>query len=417
MNVKATSAGVLSIVLGFVGGCQTANDGAGGDTEGSEAVATQSSAIINYDNPLVGLTAAQLALFDEGREGFLEEEDAEDGLGPVFNGNSCAFCHTQGAVGGASEQFVTRFGLRKADGTFDPLAQFGGSLIQAQGIGAVSPGCVFNAETVPAAANVTTKRLTTPLFGLGLVDAVLDSTFKNLAADEYYYYPPTAGRAHLVPNPPAGKNTVGKFGWKGQVPSLLVFAADAYLNEMGITSSIFPQDNCPNGDCTLLAACDPVPDANGPEDEGDVDMLKFRDFMQLHGPPPRGPQSWQTDDGDFYFDWIYCTDCHTPTLKTGSNPIAALSNKTFHPYSDFLLHDMGSLGDGIEQNGAKGTEMRTAPLWGAAVRTRFLHDGRADSIDAAIRAHTGQGKESRDLYVNYLYEDERQALVAFIKSL
>src|SRR5215217_1279080 len=129
MSVKATSAGLLSLVwLGLVGGCQAAGSEAGeGSTEG-EPIASESSALITYDSPLPGLTTAQLALFNEGRDAFLEEEDAEDGLGPVFNANSCAFCHTQGAVGGASEQFVTRFGKRNADGTFDPLAQFGGSL-------------------------------------------------------------------------------------------------------------------------------------------------------------------------------------------------------------------------------------------------------------------------------------------------
>jgi CxxC motif-containing protein (DUF1111 family) len=249
------------------------------------------------------------------------------------------------------------------------------------------------------------------------VDAVPDSTFLNLASVQRQYFPGTAGRANLVDNPPLGKKTVGKFGWKAQVPSLLVFAADAYLNEMGITTSIFPQDNCPNGDCALLASCDPVPDSQGPEDAGDVDMLKFRDFMQLHAPPPPGPTTQDTLDGEDLFYWIGCTDCHEPSLTTGPHPIAALNKKTFFPYSDFLLHDMGPLGDGIVQSGAQANEIRTAPLWGARVRTRFLHDGRAHSVREAILAHAGQGKAARDLFANYLFEDERVALIAFINAL
>jgi CxxC motif-containing protein (DUF1111 family) len=417
MNVKATLAGLLSLACaGSAAGCHAAAEGSEGGESGE--VASVTAALTNpYDAPLPGLTAAQVALFNEGREAFEEAEDAADGLGPVFNANACAVCHTQGAIGGASEQFVTRFGKKNADGSFDPLAQFGGSLIQSQGLGQTAPGCFFAAEQVPAAANVSTHRLTTPLFGLGLVDAVPDATFQSMAATQKKYFPHTAGRAHLVDNPPLGKQTVGKFGWKAQVPSLLVFAADAYLNEMGITTSIFPHDNCPDGDCALLAACDPVPDAAGPEDAGDVDMLKFRDFMAFHAAPPRGPQSGETFDGEDLFYWIGCTDCHTPSLTTGANAVAALNKKTFFPYSDFLLHDMGTLGDGIEQNGAKSTEIRTAPLWGAAVRTRFLHDGRATSVEAAILAHTGQGKEARDLFANYLFDDERKAVIAFIKSL
>lgn len=408
----------LVVSLGCFSLTLACNTGSASEEPGAE-VAEQSSAVVtaSFESGLPGLTTAQLALFQEGRLAFAEEEDASDGLGPVFNGNSCATCHVQGAIGGAGEIVETRFGKKNADGSFDPLAQNGGSLIQTTGIGQTSPVCNFTGEVVPAAANVVSGRLTTPLFGLGLVDAVPDSTFLNLASVQRQYYPSTAGRANLVDNPPLGKKTVGKFGWKAQVPSLLVFAADAYLNEMGITTSIFPTDNCPNGDCALLASCDPVPDAQGPEDAGDVDMLKFRDFMQLHAPPPPGPSTPDSIDGEDLFYWIGCTDCHEPSLTTGPSSIAALNKKSFFPYSDFLLHDMGPLGDGIVQNGAGANDIRTAPLWGARVRTRFLHDGRAHNVRDAILAHAGQGKAARDLFANYLFEDERVAIIAFINTL
>ncbi|MBJ6764400.1 hypothetical protein JGU66_26820 [Myxococcaceae bacterium JPH2] len=407
--------------LGLSLGCAVVMMGCQGEHVAPDAAATeqrQTAALATtFDSPLPGLTGAQQALFSEGRDAFAEEEDAADGLGPVFNGNSCAACHIQGAVGGAGETVETRFGRRNPDGTFDPLDASGGSLIQTTGIGVQSAECAFAGEQVPASANVVAGRLTTPLFGLGLVDAVPDSTFIHLADTQRQYQPRTAGRVSMVNNPPVGTQTVGKFGWKAQVPSLLVFSADAYLNEMGITTSIFPRDNCPQGDCALLARCDPRPDAAGPEDANDTDMLKFRDFMQLHAAPPPGTVTGQTSHGEEMFDWIGCNDCHHASFTTGPNPIAALNKKTFFPYSDFLLHDMGPLGDGIVQGGTGANEMRTAPLWGARTRTRFLHDGRAHTVRDAILAHAGQGAGARDLFANYLFEDEREDLLAFINTL
>src|SRR5205085_1574578 len=128
---------------------------------------------------------------------------------------------------------------------------------------------------------------------------------------------------------------------------------DAYLNEMGITSPLFPNESCPQGDCGILS-CNPAPGLN---DDG-TDVAAFADFMTFLGPPPRAPLASSDAEGEMRFEQIGCTDCHTTTLKTGPNAVAALSNVTFHPYSDFLLHDMGSLGDGIQQNAATGTQMR-----------------------------------------------------------
>lgn len=365
--------------------------------------------------PLARLSQDELARFEAGREIFAEEEDIADGLGPVFNDTGCAVCHGEPVIGGGSERVETRFG-RSENGVFDALVDRGGSLMQEQGIGVIQADgrtCDFRGEVVPKEANVRAGRLTTPLFGLGLVDAVPDEVFSALAQRQARETPETAGRVHLVQNLVTGGLSVGKFGWKAQVPSLEQFSADAYLNEMGITSPLFPQENCPNGDCSLLA-CDPVPDV---EDDG-ADVVAFADFMSLLAPVK--PISWERGDdrrgrfssdyGKALFGRLGCADCHAPSLRSGSSPVAALANVTFAPYSDFLLHRMGALGDGIVQGDAKPDEMRTAPLWGLRLRKRFLHDGRAMSIEAAILAHDGQGRRSRDRFKDLSRERKRQVL-------
>ena len=367
----------------------------------------------NFGDPLAGLSADDLARFQAGQEEFAAVETVEEGLGPVFNEASCATCHVgpNGAIGGTNQRLETRFGFKKQfSDKFDPLAELGGSLRQDQGIGKFN-GVNFVGEKVPRKANVVALRRTTPLFGLSLVDATPASTFFNLANAQERNNKQIAGTPSIVPDPLTGKQVLGKFGWKAQVPSLFVFSGDAYLNEMGITNPIFPNENCPQGDCTLLAA-NPVPTLN---DDG-TGVEEFNDFMTLLAPPQRGPQSRFTDQGNNVAAAIGCLDCHVQTLKTGRNAVPALDQVTYHPFSDFLLHDMGKLGDGITQNQATGRLMRTAPLWGLRTQTLLLHDGRATTITEAILAHDGQAKESvRDF--QRLGNFDRSALLAFLNSL
>src|SRR2546421_12695537 len=138
--------------------------------------------------------------------------------------------------------------------------------------------------------------------------------------------------------------------------------------------------------------------------------------MQLLAPPPRGPVGPNQIAGETVFDAIGCAQCHTKTLTTGPSPIAALDHVDFHPFSDFLLHDMGSLGDGITQNEATGRLMRTQPLWGLRAQTRFLHDGRALTISDAITAHAGQGAMAGEAF-EALAPISRAALLDFLNSL
>lgn len=362
-------------------------------------------------DPLPGLTNAQAAAFAEGRAEFTEIESIDDGLGPVFNERSCVACHTAPAVGGSSPRTVTRFGTT-TNGSFDALMQLGGTLIQDRAIGpqegSVHP---FRPERVPNIATISTRRRTTPLFGLGYVDATPDSVFENLARDEAARNDGTAGRVNLVANIAAGMKTVGKFGWKAQVPTLFQFAGDAYVNEMGITNPLFPDENCPQGNCGELAF-NPQPALN---DTGEG-IEKLANFMILMSAPPRGTITRDVTDGETTFAAIGCTSCHVATLQTGRSNITALSRATYHPYSDFLLHDMGTLGDGIEQGNATGREIRTAPLWGLSSQPTLLHDGRARTIDDAILAHAGQGLAARNRYTA-LDAETRRKLMAFLRSL
>ena len=359
--------------------------------------------------PLANLTPDELARFDAGLEEFLEEEEIDEGLGPVFNEAGCAVCHNN-PVGGTTGRTETRFG-RLVDGAFDPMAAFGGSLIQDQGIGPVEDGFEYVAEVVPAEATIRTGRLTTQLFGLGLVDAVPDRQFEQLAGLQALLTPATAGTPSRVIEIKTGEARVGRFGWKAQVPTLFQFSGDAYLNEMGVTNPEFPDESCPQGDCSALVH-NPLPSLN---DDGEG-VVAFADFMTLLAPPPRGPITLQVRVGGGLFALIGCANCHSPVLVTGNSPVEALSNKAFQPFSDFLLHDMGDLGDGIVQGSATGRQMRTAPLWGASSRSSFLHDGRATSLDAAILAHDGQGQQARDRFAG-LSDRSRDALLAFLNSL
>lgn len=362
-----------------------------------------------FGQPLPGLSADETAAFIAGRDDFIKVETPETGLGPLFNGRSCVQCHGGPAPGGASPINVTRFG-RNVDGAFDPLEALGGSLLQRFAIPGVRP------ERVPAEANVVAQRQSTPLWGMGLIEAIPDAAIRE---GELRAKPDgVRGRAATVIDVVSGNPRVGRFGWKAQVATVLAFSADAYRNEMGITNRFFPTENAPNGDAAKLAAADRVLD---PEDQvdpvtGKSDIDKVGDYMRLLAPPPTVTLSASASQGRNLFNQVNCHLCHTPVMMTGDSPVAALKNKAVNLYSDLLLHDMGALGDRIVQGDATGSEMKTAPLWGLRASAPYLHDGRAPSIDAAIRAHDGEAKGSRDRY-NALTPTQRQQLIDFLNSI
>jgi CxxC motif-containing protein (DUF1111 family) len=368
--------------------------------------------------PVLGLTPTQVDRFQVGRFRFDEVLTATNGLGPVFNQNSCSSCHSVGDIGGSGSIKVTRFGL-ESKGQFDGLENFGGTLLQAN---AIDLGCE---EVVPAEANVVINRITISTFGSGLVEAIAAADLLENAIN-----PPAgiSGVAHWVPaaeDPPGAPLRVGRFGWKSQVATVLTFSGDASVNEMGLTNRLFPNENDPNGIRPPdLAACDTVPDPeDGPDGQGFDFIDRVTDFQRFLAAPPQTPRSGMT--GEAVFNSIGCADCHTRSFTTGPASEAALSHRTIKPYSDFLLHDMGQLGDGIVQGDATATEFRTPSLWGLRFRNQLLHDGRvqggtfAARMAAAIAAHGATGSEGAASAGAFeaLTPAEQDALVAFLDSL
>lgn len=365
--------------------------------------------------PLDGLTAAELALFEAGAFDFGQPLAIIGGLGPIFNEASCGACHNQPAIGGHGSRLVTRFGLA-ANGSnpFDPLAGLGGSLLQDQ---AIAPQCQ---EFVPLAADVIISRATPTCFGIGLIGSIPDSVIIARANNQP---PGLNGQARLNQpiEDPSGPVRVGRFGWKGGVSTVDSFSIDASLNEMGLTSQFAPNENAPNGDQGLLAAWDNVPD---PEDSPDGNGHTFTDrithFQQWSAPPPQMPTSGHS--GALIFDQVGCTGCHVPSYTTGIVASAALSGVDFHPYSDFLLHDMGALGDQIVDGPATETIMMTRTLWGLSNRNGYLHDTRATggtfeaNVENAIGEHQGEGLASNQAY-NALSQGEKDLMLGFLATL
>lgn len=402
------------------GACSQPVDACPGQTcdEGSNTCAGDLALQPRNGDPLAGLTAAQRSRFDAGKTLFNTGLTAAGGLGPIFNQDSCASCHSN-PIGGSGTIVVTRFGFNdpKAGG-FDPLQDLGGSLLQHS---TVSTPC---AETIPAQANVTANRLTPTILGFGLVEAVDDS---DIQAAEFLPPPGISGRAHIVEALEApGVPRVGRFGWKAQVPTLLTFSGDAALNEMGLTNRLVTSENAPNGNAALLASCDGVADPeDGPDGEGLDFIDRVTDFQRFLAPPPQTPRSGMS--GEALFNSVACSACHTPAFTTRDDAVLedALRARVFRPYSDFLLHDMGQNADFIGQADAGPSEIRTPPLWGLRLRDPLWHDGRVagGTFDTrargAIALHDAIGSEARasKLAFDTLSGADQDAVIAFLDSL
>jgi CxxC motif-containing protein (DUF1111 family) len=353
------------------------------------------------------------AEMDAAREIFDEAEELDEGLGPVYNARSCGGCHENPVAGGVSQ--VTEVRAGHWDG-----ARFvehpGGSLIHDRAIISTAQ------ETVMDGHEVRALRVSLNTLGDGFVEAIGNDTLQDIANSQ----PPfMRGQVIKVPVLEAnGALRVARFGWKNQHASLVSFSADAYKNEMGITSPLEPTENTTNG--RSVAEYDEVAD---PEDDG-LDIEEFAKFMRATKVPPRDERaatSPAVQAGALVFNRIGCAICHTPTIITA--PVGtvinggafevppALGDKIIHPFGDFLLHDIGT-GDGIVQNGPASTrnKVRTAPLWGVRTRSRLMHDGESLSFQDAIQRHRGEAFGVRRAYQR-LDDTERAQLIAFLRSL
>ena len=270
---------------------------------------------------------------------------------------------------------------------------------------------------IPAEANVIARRVPIPLFGAGLVDAIPDETLLALADPLDLDRDGVSGRAPIVEDLATGELRVGRFGWKSQQATLLDFGADAYLNEMGITSDLFPNEQSFGIDPELMALCDPIPDPEDIRDRatGRRGIDNFESFMQFLAPISRGPIDAQVQAGELMFDAIGCAACHVPSLQTGPSTNPLFDRRIVPLYSNLLLHDVGT-GDGIGQASAAPNEVRTPALWGLRFRRPLLHDGRAATVVDAIVAHGVEADLARQGFDD-LDPAARATLLAFLGSL
>ena len=361
-------------------------------------------------SPLPGISSRELELFRLGREDFMEVETPGDGLGPAFNGTSCAQCHNIPAIGGTGTILETRAGYRDESGGFHTPP--GGTLHH---LFSTAPhDCQVS---VYDEANVVGHRISIPLFGAGLVEAIPDAALLALADPDDANADGISGRAAIVEDVATRRQRVGRFGWKAQHATLLAFAADAYRNEMGITNDLFRDEASADGDALRLRRCDPSPD---PEDVRDPrtglrGIDNFENFLRFLAPPARGLVTPEAERGEQIFLEIGCGSCHIPQLNTGPSSNPLFDRKPVRLFSDLLLHDIGT-GDGIEQDAATGAEIRTPSLWGLRMRRPLLHDGRAANIPQAIVRHDAEASAVRRSY-EALTSAQRAELLAFLKSL
>ncbi len=386
---------------------------------------------------------------------FDEVEAISDGLGPLYNAQSCRECHQNPVSGAASQVSELRVGHTGPDGHFRnpeiPIAHgtetiTGRSLVNDR---AICPSGAFPnteiQERVPQTETIRTFRLSLNLLGDGFVEAVADQTLVDLAEQQCKSsHRKICGQVLRVPIVEApGQMGVGRFGWKDQHASLLSFSADAYLNEMGITSRLQPDE--------ITKLCNTVSEPNdtpGPDGLSDIDH--FAQFIRATKAPARDAQLANTavaKQGLELFEKIGCATCHVATLTTapagtkingGTFTIpAALGSTTFHPFGDFLMHNVGT-GDGIlqatrEHYGNKVFQMmseylskqdfessrnkiRTAPLWGVRLRPRLMHDGASLTLHDAVVRHRGEAEEVAERF-RKLKTGDQEAIIQFLTSL
>lgn len=361
-------------------------------------------------DPLPGVTEGEFELFRLGLDDFTEVETAGDGLGPAFNGTSCAVCHSVPAIGGISSITEIRAGYRDEDGKFTVLND--GTLFHL--FSTPNHRCQVR---IPEEANVIARRLPIPVFGAGLIEAVPDDAIAALEDPDDRDGDGISGRAARIVDVATGVTRVGRFGWKSQHATLLAFSADAYRNEMGITNDLFPDEVALGVDPETLKLCSPT---KGIEDvrerrTGLRGIDNFANFMRFLAPVARGAVDEEARLGEQVFLTIGCGGCHTSKLLTGPNPNPLFDRKEIHPYTDLLLHDVGT-GDGIEQDGAQADEIRTPALWGLRLRRPLLHDGSAPTPDEAIGRHASEAAGAAKKYFEATAQ-ERSVLLAFLRSL
>lgn len=367
-----------------------------------------------FDNQSNGFV--DQATHDSDRATFEEVDTPAQGLGSVFNEKGCANCHASPKSGGTSAITELRAGHLDSRGAFvNPTVVINGGMNTISGRSLINTFAVCPAaqERVPRTETIRAIRMTPGLLGDGYVEAIDDQTLINISQAQRAQ---SRGRIQgefiqvdVLEAP--GATRIGRFGWKDQHGSLLSFAADAYLNEQGITSRLLPTDVTPVCDGNL----------NDPEDV-DNDIDAFARFTRSSKAPSVDTVAMSQPDaqaGSRLFDQIGCSNCHVRSITTA--PVGtiinggtftvpdALGSKIIHPYSDFLMHNIGT-GDGILQNGPVDTrnKVRTAPLWGLRFRTALMHDGKSNAPAGAILRHGNEASQARNAYLGLTTRQKAQ---------
>ena len=417
-----------------------------------------------YLQPVAGLSFKQIGVFREGEKEFsvpwvvFPLLGGHWGLGPTFIADACSVCHVQAGRGRTLDNAVITQQLLRLSvpgegphGAPKPHPHYGDQ-IQVTGVSVGlkenrKPGeadvfidWLYHQVTLADGTKVELRkpqlrienlafgplepdvmfslRNTQALFGLGFLEAVPQASLQAIAQHQKTLG--LNGRINYVRDDIHGSQAVGRFGWKAAQPSIRQQTATAFLGDMGVTSSLYIEENCPPVQTLCLA----MPPGNRPELlDYNWDQLEFWQAA-LAPPPPRNKESAQVRRGQVLFEQAGCAQCHLPELKTGDYPLLpVIANTTFRAYTDLLLHDMGEeLADGRPEFMAGPRDWRTAPLWGIGLSqqvngsTHFLHDGRARNVLEAILWHGGEAKKARDSFASML-KDERDAVLQFVNSL
>ncbi len=429
-------------------------------TASADSVATDPgvrSGAAGAGSPLSGLSSYEQEYFAAGLDDFSEAEGLGDGIGPRFNLDGCAGCHSQPAIGGSAPPVNPQIAVATAFGAHNQIPSFiraNGPVREARfkfrrdgtrdgGVHALfvvsgrvdstgdASNCTILQDDFAAqvARDNVSLRIPTPTFGLGLIEQIPDGAIlQNLAA--FQQAKANLGIGGHV-NRTGNDGTITRFGWKAQNKSLLLFSGEAYNVEMGVTNELFPNERDETAACqTALRPNNVTNPAGATGVESESGISKFAIFMRFLAPPARSTDTpggaTSIARGRQLFANTGCAYCHSPSMLTTTSTVPALSEKRVDLFSDLAVHRMGPrLADNIQQGGAAGDEFRTAPLWGLGQRVFFLHDGRTSDLAQAIRAHASDGNgqfapsEANRVVgaYNQLPESAKQDLLNFLRSL
>lgn len=469
MNLK-TLVLVSVLSLAFIFGCKKDNEEQPvvlTAEENEELLGGQATIFLKskmaFSLPAPGLNNDEELLFGVGNSFFNQawvgspaSTKARDGLGPTFNARSCSSCHFKDGRGRAPEPgeihnngYLIRLSVpgTGAHNSPKPDPKYGGQLqdhslqsVPTEGAfsityteikGKFADGTPYSLRKPEVTINnlgygalsggiMTSSRVAPQMIGLGLLDAIPEETLLAKADPNDANGDGISGRPNYVWDVAKKKIVIGRFGWKANQPNVFQQSAGAFLGDMGITTSMFPNQNCPDGQTD----CQNSPDGGTPE-ISDRNMFNVALYSSSLAVPAR--RNWkdaQVLKGRNVFRSLGCNNCHLEKISTGKHDyIPAMSNQVIRPYTDLLLHDMGEeLADNRPDHEANGKEWRTPPLWGIGLfeavngHTNYLHDGRARNLMEAVLWHGGEAEQQKQKVLE-LSKEERNALIAFLKDL